>query len=121
MRQEIGERDRSDPEDIHLFHHSEVLRELIKKNEKPSDISILSTEGQIIEVGDDELLKHVFGDVEIINVDFETQAYSQIDVKCIGTNRKFLIDLNLIEVEADNTECIDFGSSIAVMVSDKNC
>ena len=105
-----------------MFHHSEILRELIRKNETPSDISIYSSEGQVIEVSDNELLTAVFGEVEIINVDFETLVYSQIDVKCIGTDRKFLVNLNLndspiTEVEADDNKHIDLGFSIPNYVS----
>ena len=122
LRQEIGKWDRSDPEDIRLFHHSEILRELIRMKENRSDNSIFSTENQVIEFSDNELLTAVFGEVGIINVDFETLVYPEIDVKCIGTERKFLVNLNLndspiTEVEADDNKHIDFGFSIPNYVS----
>ena len=122
LRQEIGNWDRSDPEDIRLFHHSEILRELIRMKENRSDNSIFSTENQVIEFSDNELLAAVFGEVGIINVDFETLVYTQIDVKCIGTDRKFLVNLNLndspfTEVEADDIKHIFVCSSIPNFVS----
>ena len=97
---------------------------MIRRKENPSDISIFSTENQVIEFSDNESLLAVFGEVGIINVDFETLVYPEIDVKCIGTERKFLVNLNLndspfTEVEAGKKEDIDFGSSIANMVSNK--
>ena len=123
LRQNVAENDSEDTnvEDVRLFHHSEKLRELIRKKEKPADPSILTTEGQIIEVSDDEPLTNIFGEVDIIKVDYETEVYSEINVECIGKDRSFLdrkSTLKFEEVKADaGKTTISFGGSLVSYVS----
>ena len=124
LREAIGEEDGSDAESILLFYHSAKIRDLmINMEQKPSDLSVFETEGRIIEVSNSTPLIDVFGDVDVIKADFDTEAFANIRVQCNGKSQKFLQklaieeDSTIIEVTANNIDLITCPSMRFTAVS----
>ena len=123
LREAIEDQDGSDPESILLFYHSAKIRDLIKMEQRPSDLSVFETEGRIIEESNSTLLIDVFGDVDVTKVDFDTEAFANIRVQCNGKSQKFLQklaieeDSAIIEVTANNDDLITCPSMRFTAVS----